>query len=42
MKMQSLFVFLDITKADDFPGKNVDVSKTLGVCHVIYNFLDFL
>ena len=40
--MQFLSVFLDVTKADDFRGKNVDVSKTLGLCHVIYDFLDFL
>ena len=36
--MQSIFVFLDITKFTDFRGKNADVSRTQGVCHVIQMF----
>ena len=38
--MQSISVFLDKTKVADFPWKNVDVSRTRGVFHVIYIFLD--
>ena len=38
IKMQCISVFLDITKADNFQLKNVDVSRTQGVCHVIYMF----
>ena len=38
IKMQSMFVFLDITKFADFRGKNADVSRTQGVCHVIHMF----
>ena len=34
--MQSIFVFLDITKFADFWWKNADVSRTQGVCQVIY------
>ena len=30
--------FLDITKVPDFRGKIADVSRTQGVCHVIYMF----
>ena len=33
--MQSISVFLDITKFADFRWKNADVSRTQGVCHVI-------
>ena len=36
--MQSISVFLDITKVADFRLKNADVSRTQGVCHVIYIF----
>ena len=37
-KMQSISVFLDITKVADFQGKNADVSRTQGVNYVIYVF----
>ena len=40
--MQSLSVFLDITKVHDFRWKNANVSRTHGVCHMIYIFLDLL
>ena len=33
--MQSISVFLDITKFADCRWKNADVSRTNGVCHVI-------
>ena len=36
--MQYIYVFLDITKIADFQWKNADVSRTQGVCHVIYIF----
>ena len=36
--MQSLSVFLNITKIADFWVKNADVTRTQGVCHVIYTF----
>ena len=36
--MQSITAYLDITKVDDFQQKNPDVSKTQGVCHVIFLF----
>ena len=36
--MQSIFVFLDITKSADFRCKNVDFSSTQGVSHVIHIF----
>ena len=36
--MQSMSVFLDITKVLISGKKNVDVSRTQGVCHVIYIF----
>ena len=39
--MQSVPVFLDITKFADFQRKNADVSKTQGFCHVI-DILDLL
>ena len=39
--MQSIPVFLDITKFADFRRKNADVSKTQGRCHVI-DILDLL
>ena len=37
--MQSISVFLDITKFADFRGRNADVSRTQRMCHVIYIFL---
>ena len=36
--MQFISVFLDITKVADFWGKNTNVGKTQGVCHMIYIF----
>ena len=39
--MQSITVFLDITKIAYFWWKNADVIRTQGVCHVIYVFPDF-
>ena len=36
--MQSISVFLDITKFADFRWKNGDVSRAKGVCHVIHVF----
>ena len=33
--MQSISVFLDITKFADFRRKNADVSKNQWLCHVI-------
>ena len=36
--MQSISVFLDITKFADFNWKNADVSRSQGVCHVIHIF----
>ena len=36
--MQSIFVFLDITKVADFWWKNADVSRTQELCRVIYIF----
>ena len=36
--MQSIFVFLDITKVADLRRKNGYVSRPLGVCHKIYIF----
>ena len=35
IKMQSIHVFLDIAKFDDFQWKIADVSRNQGVCHVI-------
>ena len=40
--MQSVPVFVDITKFSDFQKKNADVSKTQGVCHVIDIFFELL
>ena len=39
--MQSLSAFFDIAKVADFHWKNADVSRTQGVCHVIYVFWIF-
>ena len=36
--MESISVFLDIAKFADFRLKNADVSRTQGMCHVIYIF----
>ena len=36
--MQSVPVFVDITKIADFRFKNADVSRTQGVCQVIFAF----
>ena len=36
--MQSVSVFLHITKVPDFPRKIADVSRTQEVSHVIYIF----
>ena len=33
--MHSISVFLDIQKIADFRGKNADVRRTQGLCHVI-------
>ena len=38
IKMQSLSLFSDTTKIANFWWTNADVSKTHGVCHVIYIF----
>ena len=38
--MQSVYVYLDIAKFADFRWKIADVSRTHGMCHVIYIFLD--
>ena len=39
--MESIFVFLDVTKVADFRLKNADVTRTQEVCHVIYMFFGF-
>ena len=39
IKMQSTLVFPDITTIADFWWKYADVSRTQGVCHVIYVFV---
>ena len=36
LKMQFISVFFDITKVANFQWINADVSRTQGVCHVIY------
>ena len=35
----NLSIFPDIAKFADFRWKNADISRTQGVCHVIYIFL---
>ena len=40
--MQSVPVFLDITKFADFRRKNADIRKTQGVCYVIDIFFIFI
>ena len=37
--MQSVSVFLDITKFVDFMSKNADISRRQGMSHVIHIFL---
>ena len=39
--MESIFVFLDVTKVADFRFKNAAVTRTQEVWHVIYNFYGF-
>ena len=39
--MQSISVFLDITKFADSQGKNADFSRSQGMCHMIYIFFGF-
>ena len=39
IKIQSAFVFIDITKIADFGWRNADVSRTQGMCHVICIFV---
>ena len=36
--MQSISVFFDKTKVADFQQKNIDISRTQGVCRMIYIF----
>ena len=36
--MQSVGVFPGILKIADFRWKNADVSRTQGVCHMVYVF----
>ena len=36
--MQSISIFLDITKFADFQWKSADVSRAQGFCHVIHTF----
>ena len=40
--MQSITVFLDITKIADLGQKNVDISRSQGLCHVMYLFFDLI
>ena len=39
--MQSISVFLDITKVADFRWKNADICRMQGVCHVIDIFFEY-
>ena len=41
IKIQFISIFLDISKFADFQRKNVDVSRTQGVCYMIYIFFGF-
>ena len=34
--MQSISIFLDISKFANFQRKNADVGKTQGVCHMVH------
>ena len=38
--MQSIPVFLEVTKVADFRRKNTGVSRIKEVCHVIYIFFE--
>ena len=38
--MHSISLFLDITKIADLWWKNADLSKSYGVCHVVYIFFE--
>ena len=38
IKKQSVFVILNRTNAVDFQWENADISRSRGVCHVIYIF----
>ena len=40
IKMQSVSAFLDMKEVANFWWKNADVSKTQGVCRVIYTFFE--
>ena len=35
----NIYLYFSITKVSDFYWKNTDVSRTQGVCHVIYMFI---
>ena len=39
--MQSISVFLDMTKVADFRQENADVTRAEGLCQVIYIFFGF-
>ena len=39
-KMQSISVFLNISKFADFWWKNADISRNQGVCHMIHIFFE--
>ena len=39
--MQSIYLFVDLTKSADFRSKNANVSRTQRVCHVIDMFFEF-
>ena len=41
IKMQSIYVFLNITKVADFWRKNADFSGTQELCYMIYQFFAF-
>ena len=41
IKMQSIYVFLNITKVADFRRKNADFSRTQELCYMIYQFFAF-
>ena len=38
--MQPISAFLDVTKITDFWWKNSNVSRTEGLCHMIYMFFE--
>ena len=39
--MQSISVFSNRAKLSDFRGKNGDISRVQGVCHVIHIFFGY-